>query len=281
MIKFINAKINLGLNVLRRRADGYHDLSTVFYPVGTTPGILNDILEIIPSGEDSMLVTGTPLDCTLTDNIVWKALQIFRQEYPQLPPQKIILEKHIPSQAGLGGGSADASFTLIALNEICGNPFDKKQLINLALRLGADCPFFIFNCPCYATGVGEHLTPIPLSLKDKWLTIVKPKEGISTQQAFSHITPAQPEENILSIISRPIETWRNRLNNDFEQSMFAIHPELKNIKATLYHSGALYASMSGSGSTFYGIFEDSATARQAALTAQNQSSTAFTTILPL
>ncbi|MCM1319111.1 MAG: 4-(cytidine 5'-diphospho)-2-C-methyl-D-erythritol kinase [Muribaculaceae bacterium] len=269
MIKFVNAKINLGLNVLRKRPDGYHDLSTVFYPVGTLagtpsdPGSLSDILDIVPDTKDSIEMTGSQLDCAPEDNLVWRALQLYRSHNDSLPPVSIRLDKHLPSQAGLGGGSADASFTLITLNELAERPLTQSELLQMALSLGADCPFFIINTPCLASGVGEQLQPIDLNLSGFWLAVVKPKEDISTGQAFKYVTPKESDVPISRIINYPIGEWRELLVNDFETSMFHLHPSLRWLKQYLYEQGALYASMSGSGSSFYGIYPDLISAQRA------------------
>lgn len=269
MIKFVNAKINLGLRVLRRRADGYHDISTVFCPVGlyagTTddPGHLCDVLEITPSVSDSLSVSGIPVDCEPEQNLVWKALRLFRNLCPDCPKVQIGLDKHLPSRAGLGGGSADASFTLLALNEICGYPLDEHQLVRAAASLGADCPFFIVNRPCLASGVGDALTPIDLDLSGLWAAVVKPEASISTAQAFKGVVPSVPEVPVEEVISLPLGQWRDALVNDFEVSAFALHPDFREIKERLYARGAIYASMSGSGSAFYGVYRTRAEAERA------------------
>lgn len=268
MIKFVNAKINLGLNVVKKRTDGYHDLETIFFPVGTdsgnpdSVGILCDILELIPSdnNSDEFFFSGNQIDCPIEKNLIYKALHLFRKESAdfgrETPAMKIYLEKHLPDGAGMGGGSADASFTLLALNEITGNHFDTTRLAEMALKLGADCPFFIYNKPMYAEGVGEQLSSINLSLNDKFIAIVKPQVSISTKDAFANITPKRPIIGVSEIIKRPIDEWKDLLVNDFETSMFKLHPEIKTIKTKLYDNRAIYASMTGSGSAFYGIFNN-------------------------
>lgn len=283
MIKFVHAKINLGLRVLRKRPDGYHDISTVFYPVGlhagsaSDPGRLADVLEITPSDADSLHVGGMPLDCAPGDNLVWRALCLYRDMYPDLPPVDIRLDKHLPSQAGLGGGSADASFTLLALDEMCGHPLGQERLLAAALRLGADCPFFIIGSPCLASGVGEVLSPMSLDLSGYWIAVVKPEASISTAQAFRGIVPSEHGLSVAEAISRPVGEWRSLLVNDFETSAFAIYPEFRDIKQGLYDSGALYASMSGSGSAFYGLFDS----REQALRAAESSGLPYATVARL
>lgn len=272
MLTFTNAKLNLGLNIVRRREDGYHDLSTIFFPVGThsgcpdNPGGIADIIEITPSltGEDKLNLSGNRVDCALEKNLVWKALQAFRTARPDLSAVEITLEKHVPDGAGMGGGSADASFTLRALNELVPNPLNFDELSALALRLGADCPFFILNRPAIGEGIGEILTPVDLSLRDYTAVILKPEEGISTAQAFSMITPAQPAYSPRELLQLSPEEWPGKMVNDFETPMFAIHPELRKIKDYLYERGAAYASMTGSGSAFFGLFRNSEAAHKAA-----------------
>ena len=275
MIKFVNAKINLGLNVVRKREDGYHDLETIFLPIGTNSGnpdsigSLCDILEITPaeSVSDEFVFTGNPIDCPIEKNLIYKALNLFRGEIENLgitlDAMRIFLEKNLPDGAGMGGGSADAAFTLIALNEINNNIFSQKELANMALKLGADCPFFIYNKPMYAEGVGEQFSDINIELANKYITIVKPQVSISTKEAFGNITPKQPERNIKEIINLPIERWKGLLSNDFETAMFKLHPEIAQIKSELYSNGAIYASMTGSGSAFYGIFNNITDAKRA------------------
>ena len=271
MIKFVNAKINLGLQVLRRRPDGYHDLSTIFIPVGMNcgmhemPGNLCDILEITPAIQDSLTVTGSDFSCMTEQNLVWKALVAYRKKVPALPPIAITLEKHLPSGAGMGGGSADAAFALLMLDELAGKPLAPQELSHIALSLGADVPFFLINTPCLASGIGEILSPVKIpQLTEKWIVIIKPSEGISTSQAFGLITPHVPEVALTDAIQCPMQEWKHVITNDFERSMFTIHPDLSNLKQFLYDHGALYASMTGSGSAFFGIFGDEQAARRCA-----------------
>lgn len=266
MITFANAKINLGLNIVSKRPDGYHDLETVFYPAGKGcgrpdhPGTLNDVLELIPSEYDSLTQLGLKADCPAESNLVMKALRLFREEAAkkgaEVSAMQVILEKHIPFGAGIGGGSADATFMLLALNGIYRDLFNKEELRLMANKLGADCPFFVENRPMFAQGTGEKLTPVGLDLSDYWLGLVKPDVSISTREAFSCVTPQTPEISAKEIVQRPIGEWRDLLTNDFEVSAFNRFPELRSLKDTLYSNGALYASMSGSGSSFFGIFPD-------------------------
>lgn len=263
MLSFVNAKINLGLNIVNRRPDGYHDLETIFYPAGKgcgwseNPGDLCDILEVTEEQKDSFSQYGLIADCAPESNLVIKSLNLFREEANSrgivIPTLRVILEKHIPFGAGLGGGSADASFMLVTLNNLF-PVFTKNELLHLANRIGADCPFFIENTPCFATGTGEILHPLKLDLSDYWLGIVKPDVSISTKEAFSHVIPRCPDKSLREIITLPIEEWRDLMVNDFEKSVFMRIPTLRNIKSSLYDAGAIYASMSGSGSAFFGIF---------------------------
>ena len=262
MIRFVNAKLNLGLNIVGKRDDGYHDLETVFYPVGVhngtpeNPEPFCDILEIIPSGKTEFRFSGREVDCPLEKNLVYKAWRVFKNEYPDLGEYLITLEKHLPDGAGLGGGSADASAVLLMLNEMSGMPFSTDQLAEMALRLGADCPFFIYNKPCYAEGVGEILEPVDLNLSGRWCLLVKPSVSISTKEAFAGVTPRKPERSLRDILMVGIEEWKDLMVNDFEGSLFPGHKILGDIKEKLLESGAVYAAMSGSGSTLFGIFRD-------------------------
>ena len=262
MIRFVNAKLNLGLNIVRKRRDGYHDLETVFYPVGVhngspeNPEPFCDILEITPAKKTEFRFTGRPVDCPLEKNLVYKAWKEFKEAYPALGEYLIALEKHLPDGAGLGGGSADASGVLCMLNELSGGPFSREQLAEMALRLGADCPFFIYNIPCYAEGVGERLEPIDLDLSGWWCLLVKPDVSISTKEAFAGIHPKSPDIRLREIIRLGVDKWQGAMVNDFEGSLFPNHNILENIKTELMKNGAAYVAMSGSGSTMFGLFRD-------------------------
>ena len=272
MIKFVNAKINLGLNIVRKREDGYHDLETVFFPVGLESGMpqqpdpFDDILEVtmVPgkmSGCRFQLM-GRKMVCAPEKNLVVRAAQLFFKALldktggmDETGMFNVTLDKHIPDGAGLGGGSADASFTLSMLNEITGADFSDSELADMALRLGADCPFFIYNTPSFAEGVGEILTPVEINLKGNWLLIVKPEVSVSTKEAFAGITPKQPKFDLRFLPHLPLDKWKDNVVNDFEESIFPQHPELAELKQYLYDTGAIYASMSGSGSAMYGIYD--------------------------
>ena len=253
MILYPNAKINIGLHVVERRPDGYHNLETVFYPIN-----LQDALEIHTPADDNyfLKVTGTILGGTPDDNLVTRAYRLLKEQFPNtVKPVEIHLFKHIPTGAGLGGGSSDAAFTLRALNERFQLQLTTDQLEAFATQLGADCPFFIKNQPVYATGIGNHFTPINLSLMGKTIVLVKPEIFVSTREAYAGVTPHQPAKPLMELIQQPIETWRNNIVNDFEDSVFPIYPEIAAIKDRLYDLGAIYASMSGSGSCVFGIFD--------------------------
>ena len=256
MVVFPNCKINLGLHILRKRSDGYHDLETIFYPLP-----LLDCLEIIENKNNAkhfslpFTCSGLSLDGDSSSNLCVKAYRLLKKDFPQLPNVKIHLHKQIPSGAGLGGGSADGAFTLTLLNEMFALGCSQQQLLGYASHLGSDCPLFILNKPCYATGRGEILEPLRLGLDDYYFIIVNPGIHIDTGRAFLEITPTLPELSLKDIISLPVEQWKDQLHNDFEKILFKQHWEVVEIKDELYRLGALYASMSGSGSTVYGIFK--------------------------
>lgn len=253
MITFPNAKINLGLSITEKRPDGYHNLETVFYPVS-----LEDALEIQVSHESEEKFTFHPYGMSIAgnpeDNLVVKAYLLLDKEY-HLPPIDIHLYKHIPSGAGLGGGSSDAAFMLKLLNDQFDLNLPDEQLEEYAATLGADCAFFIKNAPTFAEGIGNIFSPISLSLKGYQIILIKPGIFVSTREAFSNIHPRKPEKSIKDIIQRPIQEWKGLLVNDFETSVFPQYPIIENIKEELYQKGAIYASMSGSGSSVFGLFE--------------------------
>lgn len=252
MITFPNAKINLGLNIVERRPDGYHNIETVFYPIGLT-----DVLEIVPAqGEESTLTTyGNPVDCPIENNLVMKALRLMQQLY-NVPEVDIYLYKHIPDGAGLGGGSSDAASTMLMLNIMFDLGIEKAKLACHAATLGADCPFFIYNCPMMATGIGDILMPINVSLNGLHLLLVKPNVSVSTKVAYSRVTPAPSNSSLEQDLAAGVDRWRGVVKNDFEPNVFNHFPELAAIKETIETGGALYSSMSGSGSSIFGIFDD-------------------------
>jgi 4-diphosphocytidyl-2-C-methyl-D-erythritol kinase len=250
MLVFPNAKINLGLNIISKRQDGYHDLETCFYPVSW-----KDMLEAIPSDASSMSLSGIELPDEGI-NIVEKAYQLLRKDF-QLPEVSIHLHKIIPVGAGLGGGSSDAAFALRLFNDMFGLGLTDETLMHYAAQLGADCAFFIKNKPMLAGGIGEKLTEIDISLKGKSLMLVYPGIHISTKEAYARVIPQQPKHPIEKVLTdMPIHQWQHFLINDFEAALFAHYPVLPQIKQTMYDHGALYASMSGSGSCMYGIFDE-------------------------
>lgn len=255
MITFPNAKINLGLDVVSKRPDGYHNLETVFYPVP-----LEDILEInIADDADAPEYTFTMYNAVFegdsSDNLVVKAYKALAADH-RLPKVKISLYKNIPTGAGLGGGSADAAFALKMLNSIAKLGLSDGELEEYAARIGADCAFFIRNTPAYATGIGNILVPAECSLAGYCMVIVKPDIHISTKEAYSLVSPAEPATALTAIAARPVTEWQGAMKNDFEKSVFAKYPAMERIKEELYGMGAVYASMSGSGSAFFGIFNE-------------------------
>ncbi len=251
MVQFADAKINLGLNVLERLDSGYHTIDTVMYHVGW-----RDILEVVPASKSGTTLTtsGRAVDCLPEKNLVMKAYHAMSELY-RLPESDLYLHKTIPDGAGLGGGSSDAANMLKILRDMyCTNVTD-DQLAGIAARLGADCPFFIYDKPMHATGIGTDLSPIAIDLRGYVIALVKIDKSVSTREAYAGVTPRYPTMRAGEIVTNiPIEEWHKYLTNDFEQSVFAIIPELALIKDELYKMGSIYASMSGSGSTIYGLF---------------------------
>ncbi|HEU4552978.1 MAG TPA: 4-(cytidine 5'-diphospho)-2-C-methyl-D-erythritol kinase [Chitinophaga sp.] len=249
MIVFPNCKINLGLHILRRRADGFHDLETVFYPVP-----VNDALEALSPGQLQFSSSGIAIPGEVTDNLCLKAWHLLKRDFPELPAVNIHLHKHIPIGAGLGGGSADAAFMLQLLNDKFRLALSAEKLVYYAAQLGSDCAFFIRNRPCYATGRGEVLEPIAADLSGYSLLLVYPGIHVNTGWAFRQITPAVPARQLRESILQPVNEWKTLITNDFEAPVFRAHPVLGAIKEKLYEAGAVYATMSGSGSAMVGIF---------------------------
>jgi 4-diphosphocytidyl-2-C-methyl-D-erythritol kinase len=250
MLSFPNCKINLGLRILRRRDDGYHELETVFYPLP-----VKDALETIHSEEPAFSATGLPIPGDPSTNLCLKAWHLLKKDFPELPAVHIHLHKHIPMGAGLGGGSADGAFTLVMLNQQFRLGLSSQLLMDYASRLGSDCPFFILNTPCLGGGRGEELQPIDLDLSSYRISLVNPGVHIDTAWAFSQISPSDKGRSIRDIIMSPVSAWNGQLINDFESPVLRSYPELNRIKEILYNAGALFASMTGSGSSFFGIFE--------------------------
>ena len=248
MIVYPNTKINIGLNVLEKRVDGYHELSSVFYPVKD----LCDILEILPSTEFSFSSSG--IEIPGEGNICIKAFEMLKQDF-DIDNAKVHLHKQIPIGAGLGGGSADGAFMLKAMNTLFNLKLSTAQLEKYALQLGADCPFFIENTTKYASGIGEKMIGIDLDLLNYEIRFIFPELHISTAEAYCDITPKTPAANLLNLINQPIEKWKGKVKNDFEVSVVVKYPALAKMKEKLYEDGAIYASMTGSGSVIYGVFE--------------------------
>ncbi len=249
MIAFPNAKINIGLNVIARRGDGYHTIETVFYPIK-----INDVLEIVEADQLNFQTSGIAIPGYANENLCLKAYDLLRKDF-DLPFITIHLHKNIPIGAGLGGGSADAAFFIRLLNDKFELGLSLVQMENYARELGADCTFFLHNRPVFAFGKGDEFEAIHLSLSSYYLVLVMPGAHVSTGEAYRGVKPALPDESLKELIQLPIEAWRNAIKNDFEDSVFNNHPEIRGVKAALYESGALYASMSGSGASVYGIFK--------------------------
>ena len=247
-----NCKINIGLRVVRKREDGYHDLETIFYPVYG----LHDELEVEIADEFAFLQDGIEVDCLPTDNLIYKVYQRMQEHFPQIGNVRIRFKKNIPFGAGLGGGSSDAAHMAIALNELFQLRLTQKQLAEEVRPLGADCPFFIYNTPCYAEGIGDKLTPISLDLSGMRLVMIKPDCGVSTKEAYAGIKPKGSSE-LFKVVQNGSELFKEA-TNDFEDTVFVAHPEIAEIKQRLLDAGAVYAAMSGSGSTVFGLFEHDA-----------------------
>ena len=259
MIVFPNAKINIGLNIVEKREDGYHNLESVFLPIGW-----KDALEVIidknnSNGSVSFSSSGLAIPGDANDNLCIKAYRIIQQDY-DLPAIKIHLHKNIPMGAGLGGGSSDAAFCIKTINEVCELNLAWGEMHHYAKQLGSDCSFFITNKPAYATQKGDVLETISLNLSGKFILIVHPGIHVSTAQAYAGVKPQKALYNLEEVVlNEPIESWKEKVKNDFEKSVFEQHSEIKNIKDLMYDYGAVYASMSGSGSAVYGIFNQEPT----------------------
>lgn len=252
MLLLPNCKINIGLNIVSKRSDGYHNLGTVFFPIPLRDNL--EFKEIENEDVPYRLVSGgVPIEGKPEDNLIVKVYLDMKAEF-NLPALELSLYKNIPMGAGLGGGSSDAAAMMKGLNEAYNLQLSAEDMEKRLAKFGADCPFFVRNKPAYATGIGDELTNCNVSLKDKFIVLVKPDVFVSTKKAYAHITPKLPAIPLAEAIKLPIETWKEQIVNDFEQSVFPFHPELPAIKQTLYDMGAVYASMSGSGSTMYGIF---------------------------
>ena len=249
MLAFANAKINLGLFLTEKRADGYHNLQTVFYPIK-----INDVVELVDATHTQCVIKGMDIPGDVADNLCLKAFKTLQEDF-NLPDQRIVLLKNIPIGAGLGGGSSDAAFLLKGLNDHFELGLTTGQLKGFAIQLGADCSFFIENLPAFATGIGEKLQPIDFSLKGYFLVLVKPPFGVGTKEAYGGIKPSIPLFPLINALQLPAEKWQDCMVNDFESSVFPLFPEIADIKSKLLDLGAVYAAMSGSGSSVFGLFK--------------------------
>ena len=250
MIAFPNAKINIGLNITEKRPDGFHNLVSCFYPIDWS-----DVLEIIPSPQLQLSFTGVKIPGNPRQNLCLKAFQLLKNDF-NIPSVQIHLHKVIPIGAGLGGGSSDGAYALMLLNELFQLQLSDEALENYARKLGSDCAFFIKNTPVIATQKGDKFEEISVSLTSKYLLLVHPKIHIPTAEAYSNVTPKFPDKAFAELINEPISNWKNSIANDFEASIFSNHNEIEALKNKMYSLGAEYASMSGSGSSVYGIFEN-------------------------
>jgi 4-diphosphocytidyl-2-C-methyl-D-erythritol kinase len=250
MIVFPNSKINIGLNIINRRPDGYHNLETIFYPLN-----IKDALEIIEADELSFESSGLEIPGRLEDNLCIKGYHLLKKDF-KLPPIKIHLHKRIPIGAGLGGGSADAAFFIRLLNQNFNLGLTDDQMVDYARRLGADCAFFIQNKPVFAFDKGDEFEPVKLDLSKYKIVLVMPPVHVSTAEAYSGVKPAPVQQSLMELIYKPVTEWKNYIKNDFEVSVFKNNPVIRGVKAALYESGAIYASMSGSGASVFGIFDE-------------------------
>ncbi len=255
MVSFSNAKINLGLNIVSRRPDGYHNIETVFYPIQ-----MRDAIEIIPmekvadnKSEYQLFQSGIEIKGNPEDNLIIKALKLVK-EVRDIPPVDIHLLKTIPFGAGLGGGSSNAAVMLKALNKRFDLQLSRETLLDMALKIGADCSFFIENQPAYAIGIGEQMEKVQIDLEQYYFLLIKPDISVNTKWAYSVITPQQPKLSLKEVIAHPMTEWKELMHNDFEEPIFQKHSIIKDIKEELYKMDALYVSMSGSGSSVYAFF---------------------------
>lgn len=250
MISFPNAKINIGLNVIEKRSDGYHNIESIFYPVGW-----KDALEVIPSAELKLDASGLAIPGKTEGNLIYKAFQLMRPHFRLKKEAHFHLHKVIPMGAGLGGGSADGAFALNLLNEVFDCQLNQSEIHEYAAQLGSDCPFFVVNKPSFVFDRGVKFEQIDLDLSSFYIVLVNPSIHIGTKEAYAGITPKLPEKSLLNLVRQPIQTWKENIKNDFEESLLISYPMIAELKEQLYNQGALYASMTGSGSTVYGIFE--------------------------
>lgn len=250
MVVFPNAKINIGLNIIERRTDGYHNLESIFYPVA-----VRDAVEVIQAPEMKFTTSGLSIPGDLNSNLCMTAYLLIAKDY-QLPPVHIHLHKHIPIGAGLGGGSADAAFFIRLISDKFNLGLSEEQMEAYCRQLGADCAFFIKNKPVFAFGKGDQFKHIELDLSSYFMVLAMPEVQISTSEAYRGVKPSKPSKCLMELICMPVTDWKHQIRNDFEESIFANHPAIRGVKASMYHAGAIYASMSGSGSCVYGIFPE-------------------------
>lgn len=250
MILFPNAKINIGLNITERRPDGYHNLETIFYPID-----IKDALEVVKSDKFSFTSSGLDIPGLPEDNLCVKGYQMLKQDH-DLPPVSIHLHKHIPIGSGLGGGSADAAFFIRLMNDEFKLGLSVDEMTNYARRLGADCAFFIENKPVFAFERGDEFENIRLDLSAYKIVLLMPPVHVSTGEAFRGIKPTPVKDSLFDLINEPIADWKKLIKNDFEQTVFENHAEIRGIKAALYEAGAIYSSMSGTGASVFGIFAE-------------------------
>jgi len=252
MLLFPNAKINLGLHIINKREDGFHNLETVFVPVPWT-----DILEVVPHEADiiNFKNTGLPIPGNADDNFIVKAYQAMKQEY-RIGGVSVHLHKNIPIGGGLGGGSSDVAFFVKGINDLFDLKLSNATMKEIVLPYGSDCPFFIENKPQLGTGIGTSLEPIAIDLAGYWMVLVAPNVHVATAQAYAHVKPKTPKQSLKELICQPIATWQEHIKNDFEDSVFSQFPAIAHVKQTLINAGAIYTSMSGSGATCYGIFKE-------------------------
>ncbi len=248
MIAFPNAKINIGLHITKRRADGYHNLETIFYPVQ-----IKDALEIVENDQTVFTSSGIIIPGNAESNLCLKAYRLLKTDY-DLPPVAIHLHKNIPIGAGLGGGSADAAFCVKLLNQKYDLSLNSEQMAGYARQIGADCAFFIENQPVYAFEKGDRFEPVNLDFRDYTIVVVMPPVHVSTAEAYQGVTPQPSSQSLKELVRQPVGEWRDFIKNDFEKHILQNHPIIAEIKEDLYAAGALYASMSGSGAAVFGIF---------------------------
>jgi 4-diphosphocytidyl-2-C-methyl-D-erythritol kinase len=252
MVVKAHCKINIGLRVVRRREDGYHELQTIMYPVRELYDVIS--VEAIDGCDIEFEGRGIVVDCPVEKNLVVRAARLMQQRY-STRGVRITLDKRVPFGAGLGGGSADATAVISAMNEIFALGIEKPTLASLAAELGSDTPFFVYDTPQYCTGRGEIMEPVEVNLEGKWLVVAKPQEGVSTAEAYGGVRPKVPQSDLRELVAQPVDRWQEAVVNDFEAHILVSHPRIAHIKQSLLDAGAEYAAMSGSGSAVFGIFE--------------------------